>query len=89
MKPLHNDRGLQIAVFGVVMLSGYMLWRGRHRYASLKTEFDFDTNPATRHMVPMEKRITDKEALAAWLAAQEQQASSSSSSSGGAAKPAS
>ena len=64
-----EQRAAQTVVFGLFLLGGYFLWRGRSRYEALDEKFDFDKSPSTRHMVGMHRRV-DRELLEGWLAAQ-------------------
>ena len=62
-------RTAQTVVFGLFLLGGYFLWRGRARYEVLDAKFDFDKSPSTRHMVDMHRRV-DTDVLTSWLAQQ-------------------
>ncbi len=64
-----EQRTAQTVVFGLFLLGGYFLWRGRTRYEVLDEKFDFDKSPSTRHMVDLHRRV-DTDLLASWLASQ-------------------
>jgi hypothetical protein len=64
-----DQRTAQTVVFGLFLLGGYFLWRGRARYEVLDERFDFDKSASTRHMVAMHRRV-DRSLLEDWLAAQ-------------------
>lgn len=46
-----SNRMAQTLVMSVLLFGGYFLWRGRYRYQSLETDFDFEKDKTTRHMV--------------------------------------
>ena len=69
------DRATVAAVTGSMLLMGWWLWRGRHRFEPLRETYDFDTSRNTRHMVEMHRRV-DRDALREWLAAEEDAAGS-------------
>lgn len=64
-----TGRGLQAAVLMTLVLGGYWLLRGRHRYDPLSDQFDFDHSPTTRHMVDLKRRV-DKEKIRQYLEAE-------------------
>ena len=64
-----DQRTAQTVVFGLFLLGGYFLWRGKSRYEVLDEKFDFDKSPATRHMVDLHRRV-DRDMLRQWLDAQ-------------------
>lgn len=61
-----TGKGLQAAVLMTLVLGGYWLLRGRHRYDPLSDQFDFDHSPTTRHMVDLKRRV-DKEKIRQYL----------------------
>ena len=72
-----DQRTAQTVVFGLFLLGGYFLWRGRARYEVLDEKFDFDKSASTRHMVAMHRRV-DRTLLEDWLASQPADAAGSS-----------
>ena len=78
-----DQRNAQTIVFGLFLLGGYFLWRGRHRYEALDEKFDFEKSPSTRHMVDMHKRV-NRAALESFL--REGETSEKSVDSNGAVK---
>jgi hypothetical protein len=64
-------KGFHIIVLALFGLGGYVMWRGRRRHDVLADDFDFDTSPATRHLVDMRRRV-DRAQVERWLAEQEE-----------------
>jgi hypothetical protein len=62
-------RGFRTLVLGLVVVGAYVSYRGARRPAD-KVADDFDTAPATRHLVDMRARV-DRRALQEWLQAEE------------------
>ncbi len=70
-------------VTSIVLLGGYVLWRGRHRYDGVKDGVEFERSPATRHLVAMRHRV-DRDTLKSWL--EEKEGAGAGGAGGGAAR---
>lgn len=52
------DRWAVAAVTGSMLVVGWWLWRGRHRFEPLAPTYDFDKSRNTRHMVRLSSRVS-------------------------------